>query len=196
MTAAQPVASIDVWPGAGGGMLVSLSLPSVGGPFPRHWDLPNCFMRICPWGKHRLLAPYIGLGDRAKWWLRDIIGDELAMSAASISVVDKSGDASPDETPIPMALFRAEWQLRAMASICKDLLLAEAAETWRVEESCCVLCDGFVLYDGGVRFLSMSSLASGASMQRLRTQTELRCGRRIRVESRRASFLRAVVSKD
>jgi isoquinoline 1-oxidoreductase beta subunit len=196
ISATQLPANIDVWPGAGGGMLVSLSLLTVGEPFPRHWDLPNFFIRICPWGRHALLAPYISLGDTAKAWLREIVGDELSMGGASIPVFDKPGDTTFRDAFIPGALFKSEWQLRAMASVCKDLILAEAAETWDVEKADCTLCDGFALYDGGIRLLSISSLASGASIQPLLTDTELRCGRRVVVASSRASVLKAMECAD
>src|SRR5262245_17796931 len=72
---------------------------------------------------------------RPSSWLREIIGDELSMDPALISVLDKPSDDTASSETIPIALFRSEWQLRAMASVCKDLILTEAAEIWCVEKS-------------------------------------------------------------
>jgi len=174
-------ASIDVWPAAGGGLLVSLMLPLLRPSSQARSRFGNFFLKICSWGEHALTVPYVRLDEAGIDWLVDVVSDELSLPIDHLRVMEScSASRSVDAG----ALFKAEWQFRAAAAAARDLLLAEAAYVWRVDPRKCGLRDGRIFQADQER--SFDTVAAGAALQPCASRVQLRCGREIRLSPQHA----------
>jgi hypothetical protein len=180
----QRAASIDVWPAAGGGLLVSLALPLLR-PSPQARSRSgNFFLTICSWGDHALTIPYVRLDEAGIDWLVDVVCDELSLPINCLRVMESRSGASASRRVDAGALFKAEWQFRAAGAAARDLLLAEAAYVWRADRRQCRLHDGRVVR--GEQERSIDAFAAGAALQPFASRTALRCGREMRLSSQHA----------
>jgi hypothetical protein len=176
------VGEIDVWPAAGGGLLVSLTLPALRASPRMRSNLAGFFLKICPREAHALTIPYISLDAEGRRWLIDLVCDELCLPLGSISLAERTSARSLNSG----ALFQLEWCFRAAASAAKDLLLAEAAYIWDTDQRRCALRDGKVIHTVENLSASIGDFAAGAALRPLAGATQLRCGRRFGLTPKRA----------
>lgn len=176
--------ALDVWPAAGGGLLVSLAHPILRAAPPARRNLAGFFLKICSWGEHSLSVPYVSPNAEAQRWLVEIVGDELNLAPSKLTVMERPGGTARETTP--GEFLRAEWHFRAVAAMAKDLLLEEAAFVWSTFPRDCSLRDGMVLHTGDNRAAPMGAFASGASLQPLLGWTRLRSGKRIGIAAQHA----------
>lgn len=172
-------ASIDVWPAAGGGLLVSLMLPLQRPSLQAGSRFGNFFLKICSWGEHALTVPYVRLDEAGIGWLVDVVCDELSLPVDHLRVMESRNDLSASRGIDACALFKAEWQFRAAAAAARGLLLAEAAYVWRADPRNCGLRDGRVVHADQEH--AIATFAAGAALQPCASRVRLRCGREIRL---------------
>jgi len=179
---------LDHWPAAGGGLLVSATLPApravVGG------QAPDFHLTLASSGRHSLSIAYADFPDQAQHWVWEIVCDELSLADDGIDVL-ASCRRKPEENRISGDLLMLEWTFRATAAAAKTLLLLEAAELWGTRSTCCALRDGVVIHAD--RKAAISALAAGAAFQVLPPSIILRCGRAVASEARlfRSSFIKS-----
>jgi hypothetical protein len=170
-------ANIDVWPAAGGGLLVSLALPLLRPSLQARSRFGTFFLKICSWGGHALAIPYVRLDQAGIDWLVDLACDELSLPIERLRVTESRPAASRNVDAV--ALFKAEWQFRAAAAAARNLLLAEAAYVWRADPRSCRLRDGRIVQAD--REGAIDDFAAGAALQPFASRVRLRCGREIRL---------------
>jgi len=181
-------AAIDVWPAAGGGLLVSLDIAALrASPRRTGSNLSGFFLKICAWNAHAVTIPYVTLDTRMSDCLIDLMSDELDLPSASIQLTDGGNRSVAPRVLTSKEFLQAEWHFRAAASAAKDLILAEAAYVWRAVRQDCVLRGGLVTNAHDDCVAPISAFASGAALRSLGNATELRCGRRIGLRSPRAT---------
>jgi hypothetical protein len=177
-------ASIDVWPAAGGGLLVSLTLPMLRPSLQARSRSGNFFLKICSWGEHALTVPYVRLDEAGIDWLVDVVCDELSVPIDHLRVTENSSGTSASRSVDAAALSKAEWQFRAAGAAARDLLLAEAAYVWRADPQKCGLRDGRIVHADEES--SIETFAAGAALQPFASRVRLRCGREIRLSPQHA----------
>jgi hypothetical protein len=178
------VAGMDVWPAAGGGLLVSLRLPLLRPSLHGHPRFDTFFLKICSRGAHALTIPYVRLYEAGIDWLLDVVCDELSLPADHLSVAESRRDPSASRGVEASALFKAEWQFRAVGAAARDLLLREAAYVWRADPGTCALRDGCIVHAD--QEVPIDVFAAGAALQPCASRVRLRCGREIRLAPQHA----------
>jgi len=192
----KAIGDIDVWPAAGGGLLVSLALPALRASPRMRSSLAGFFLKICSSEAHELTMPYVSLGTEGLRWLVDAVSDELDLPDTMIRVTERPGETAAAPAVTPGELFKLEWHFRASASVAKDLLLAEAAYVWRTDPWNCVLRDGKVVHTIENLSAAIGTFAAGAALQPLVSATRLRCGRRFALSQKRICKTGFSVLKD
>jgi hypothetical protein len=192
----KSIGDIDVWPAAGGGLLVSLALPALRASPRMRSNLAGFFLKICPWEAHELTIPYVSLSTEGLRWLVDVLCDELHLPDATIRVAERPGGTAAARAMTPGELLKLEWHFRAAVSVAKDLLLAEAAYVWDTNPQNCVLRDGNVVHTIEDLSAAIGTFAAGAALQPLAPATQLRCGRRFGLSAKRGRKTGFSVIKD
>jgi hypothetical protein len=180
--APQPIAKahtrvdLDVWPAAGGGILLSSILSSFGAPATR--PMPNLFFSITPRGDSCLMGPYAELSTEDRDWIIDIMCDELELPERGMRFAPTAGQLFRRE-PVAAAVLVSEWQLRGIAAVARCLLIGDASEVWGVSPSRCAYSRGSIACAGKVQ--AIASFAAGASLHPVPSRVETRCGRAIHI---------------
>jgi hypothetical protein len=87
------VTSIEVWPAAGGGLLVGAAEPAFAGRSPPRRIIKTVFIRIDTADMITLMAPYVALEEEARYCLRALVAAELRIPESRICVDTISLDA-------------------------------------------------------------------------------------------------------
>jgi isoquinoline 1-oxidoreductase beta subunit len=160
---------------AGGGLLLSLSLPFAGhaadaaeaGGFA-----PNAFIRIDGGGQVVLTMPYVEMGQGTYTAIPMLIAEELEVDLKQVRL----DHAPPNEKLYGNPLLggvqatgnsnaiRASWQpLREAGAVARTLLVAAAAKRWNVDPSSCRAQNGEVLHQPTGRRANYGELAADAA---------------------------------
>lgn len=138
------LASIEVWPAAGGGLLVGLAEPALAGAAPLRPAVKTAFIRVDLGDGISVLLPYVALEDEVRACLRTLVAEELAVPERRIEISDRgTGIAMVDVGQ------EAEWSLRACTAVARTLLVSAAAEIWGTSASLCGTVQGIVSGPGG-----------------------------------------------
>src|SRR5262245_25358127 len=141
---------------AGGGLLLSLSLPFGNGKTEAtDGFVPNAFIRIDSDGKIVLTMPYVEMGQGTYTSIPMLIAEELEVGLSQV----KLEHAPPNEKLYGNPLLggiqatgnsnavRASWQpLRQAGATARTMLVAAAAKRWNVDPGSCRAQGGEVLH--------------------------------------------------
>lgn len=142
---------------AGGGLMLSLSLPfATGQAEPRGTDkfVPNAFIRIGSDGQIVLTMPYVEMGQATYTSIPMLIAEELEVDLTQVRLEHAPPNeklyANPliggQETGNSNAI-RGAWQpLRQAGAVARTMLVSAAAKRWNVDPASCHAQSGEVLH--------------------------------------------------
>lgn len=164
-----------------GGMLLSVSLPALSQskqtqPYSeletgKDVLAPNGFIKIDTKGEVTMIMPKVEMGQGVYTSIPMLLAEELEVDLPSV----KLEHAPPNEKLYADALLgaqvtggstsiRALWEpMRQAGAVCRSLLIAAAAQHWKVAESACYAKSGVVYHDASGRTLRYGELVKVAS---------------------------------
>src|SRR6476620_9180083 len=160
--------------GAGGGLILSFSLPFAGGAAGADREAafaPNAFIRIATDGQVTLTMPYVEMGQGTYTSIPMLIAEELEIDLKQVQLEH----APPDERLYANPLLgvqatghsnaiRGAWQpLRQAGAIARTMLVAAAAKRWKVDQAACRAERGEVVHDPTGRRIGYGELAGEAA---------------------------------
>src|SRR5262245_36009628 len=158
---------------AGGGLVLSLSLPLANGDAETaDGFVPNAFIRIDSDGQIVLTMPYVEMGQGTYTSIPMLIAEELEVGLSQV----KLEHAPPNEKLYGNPLLggiqatgnsnavRASWQpLRQAGATARTMLVAAAAKRWNVDPGSCRTQSGAVLHAPTRRRLKYGELTAEAA---------------------------------
>ena len=156
---------------AGGGLMLSLTLPLAGGeaeaadaaPFA-----PNAFIRIGGDGRITLVMPYVEMGQGTYTSIPMLIAEELEVGLDQVSLEHAPPDPKRYGNPVFGGIqatggstsIRAAWKpLREAGAVARTMLVAAAAKRWSVDPAACHAQHGEVLHPPTGKRASYGELA-------------------------------------
>jgi isoquinoline 1-oxidoreductase subunit beta len=157
---------------AGGGLMLSLSLPFVNGAEAADADgfAPNAFIRIGSDGRIMLTMPYVEMGQGTYTSISMLIAEELEVDLKQVQLEH----APPNEKLYANPLLgvqatgnsnaiRGAWQPLRRAGATARTLVAAAAKRWNVDPGSCRAQSGEVLHAPTGRRVNYGVLAADAA---------------------------------
>jgi isoquinoline 1-oxidoreductase beta subunit len=156
---------------AGGGLLLSLSLPRVGGAASAEDFVPNAFIRIGGDGRIVLTMPYVEMGQGTYTAIPMLIAEELEVDLKQVELEH----APPNEKLYANPLLgvqatgnsnaiRGAWQpMRQAGATARTMLVSAAAKRWNVDPASCRAQNGEVLHAPTGRSIKYAALAAEAA---------------------------------
>lgn len=133
--------------------------------------VPNAFVRIAPDGTVTILSKHIEFGQGTYTGLATLLAEELDADWSSVRVEAAPADAERyanlffgiQGTGGSTAMANSHEQMRRAGATARALLVAAAAETWRVEASTIEVRDGVVRHPASGRSAGFGELVERAS---------------------------------
>src|SRR6266480_6516646 len=165
---------------AGGGLLVSFSLPAplgrafVAGARAARDFMPNGFIRIARDGGVTLIMHKVEMGQGTYTAMPMLLAEELEVDLSQVHLEH----APPDDALYAEPLFgvqetggstsvRGNWEpLRRAGATARSLLVAAAAATWNVDPATCSAAKGTVIHGPTNRSLGYGALVDKAATLR------------------------------
>jgi isoquinoline 1-oxidoreductase subunit beta len=158
---------------AGGGLMLSLSLPFANGEAAAAAGgfVPNAFIRIDGDGRIVLTMPYVEMGQGTYTAIPMLLAEELEVDLQQVALEH----APPNEKLYANPLLgvqatgnsnaiRGAWQpLRQAGATAKTMLIAAAAKRWNVDPASCRAQSGEVLHAPTARSITYGLLAADAA---------------------------------
>ncbi|MGA9033498.1 MAG: xanthine dehydrogenase family protein molybdopterin-binding subunit [Sulfuricaulis sp.] len=162
---------------AGGGLLIGLYLPgrleAAAGPPTEVEFMPNAFLRIAPDNTVTVISKHLEMGQGVYTGLPTIVADELDADWSQIRVESAPADArrygnlawggTSQGTGGSTSTTNSWEQLRRAGATARAMLIAAAAQTWKVDARTLRAENGFVIDTQGKRRTSYGELASLAA---------------------------------
>jgi isoquinoline 1-oxidoreductase beta subunit len=160
---------------AGGGLLLSLSLPFSNGvaeAADADGFAPNAFVRIGGDGRIVLTMPYVEMGQGTYTSIPMLIAEELEVDLKQVQVEHAPPNEKLYGNPLLGGLqatgnsnaIRAAWQpLRQAGAIARSMLVSAAAKRWNVDPASCRAQSGEVLHAPTGRRIKYGALAADAA---------------------------------
>src|SRR3954467_11496637 len=157
---------------AGGGLMLSLSLPFGRSDAAVDSFAPNAFIRVGSDGQVVLTMPYVEMGQGTYTSIPMLIAEELEVSLQQVQLEH----APPDEKLYANPLLgvqatgnsnaiRGAWQpLRHAGAVARTMLIAAAAKRWNVDPAACRAQEGEVLHSATAKRLTYGELAADAAL--------------------------------
>jgi len=163
---------------AGGGLLVSFSLPArigtalAAGPQAARDFKPNGFIRIDRDGGVTLVMHKVEMGQGTYTSMPMLLAEELEVDLSQVRLEH----APPDDALYAEPLFgvqetggstsvRGNWEpLRRAGATARTMLVSAAAQTWKVEPSSCRAANGVVMHGPTGRSLTYGALVDRAAL--------------------------------
>jgi isoquinoline 1-oxidoreductase beta subunit len=148
---------LKVGAAAGGGMMLSLSLPitnSDAQPAAARGFEPNAFIRIVSNGQVTMTMPYVEMGQGTYTAIPMLIAEELEVDLKQVQLEHAPPNPKLYGNPVlggdqvtgNSSAIRAAWQpLRQAGAVARTMLVAAAAKRWNVDPSACRAQAGEVL---------------------------------------------------
>ncbi len=168
---------------AGGGLLLSLSLPfSIDEAQGAEVFAPNAFVRIGGDGKIVLTMPYVEMGQGTYTSIPMLIAEELDVDLSQVRLEH----APPNEKLYANPLLgvqatgnsnavRASWKpLREAGAVARAMLIAAAAKRWNVDPASCRAQSGEVLHEATGGSIKYGELVADASHMPIPDEAELK----------------------
>jgi len=155
----------------GGGLLLGFTLPPLAplqqnGPF-----VPNAFVRIDRDGRVTLIMHKVEMGQGTYTSMPMLLAEELEVDLSQVQLEH----APPDDARYAEPLFgvqetggstsvRGNWEpLRRAGATARSLLVAAAAQTWKVDPGSCHAAEGQVIHGPTGRSLNYGALVATAA---------------------------------
>ena len=160
---------------AAGGLLVELSLPGAG-IFAATGDArpfaPNAFIRIAPDGTVTLVMHKVEMGQGTYTSMPMLLAEELEVDLSRVRLEHAPPDDALYAEPLlgvqetgGSTSVRGNWEpLRRAGATARSMLVAAAAQTWKVEPQACHALNGTVIHAATGRSLSYGELAERAAL--------------------------------
>jgi isoquinoline 1-oxidoreductase beta subunit len=160
---------------AGGGLLLSLSLPFANGEVEAadaDRFAPNAFIRIEGGGQIFLTMPYVEMGQGTYTSIPMLIAEELEVDLKQVQVEHAPPNEKLYGNPLLGGLqatgnsnaVRAAWQpLREAGAIARIMLVSAAAKRWNVDPASCRAQSGEVLHPPTGKNAKYGELAADAA---------------------------------
>ncbi|MGY3444704.1 MULTISPECIES: molybdopterin cofactor-binding domain-containing protein [unclassified Bradyrhizobium] len=159
---------------AGGGLLLSVSLPFAGRESEAaaaDGFAPNAFIRIGGDGKVVLTMPYVEMGQGTYTSIPMLIAEELEIGLTQVQLEHAPPSDKLYANPLlgvqatgNSNAMRGAWQpMRKAGATAKAMLVAAAAKRWNVEPASCRAENGEVHHAASGRKLSYGELAADAA---------------------------------
>jgi isoquinoline 1-oxidoreductase beta subunit len=158
---------------AGGGLMLSLSLPLAnGGAEAADAEFaPNAFIRIDGDGQIILIMPYVEMGQGTYTSIPMLIAEELEVDLKQVRLEHAPPNAKLYANPLlgvqatgNSNAVRAAWQpLRQAGATARTMLIAAAAKRWNVDPAACRAQSGEVIHTPTGRSARYGELAAGAA---------------------------------
>ncbi|VIO76353.1 xanthine dehydrogenase family protein molybdopterin-binding subunit [Bradyrhizobium ivorense] len=159
---------------AGGGLLLSVSLPLAGGDgalaASDNFE-PNAFVKIGGDGRIVLTMPYVEMGQGTYTSIPMLIAEELEVELKQIQLEHAPPSDKLYANPLlgvqatgNSNAMRGSWQpMRKAGATAKAMLVAAAAKRWEVDPASCRAEKGEVIHTASGRKLGYGALAAGAA---------------------------------
>jgi isoquinoline 1-oxidoreductase beta subunit len=156
---------------AGGGLMLSLSLPFTHSASAANVFAPNAYISIATDGQITLTMPYVEMGQGTYTSIPMLIAEELEIGLEQVRLEH----APPNEKLYANPLLgvqatgnsnaiRGSWQpLRKAGATARTMLVAAAAKRWKVDPASCHAQSGAVLHSPTGRRLTYGELAADAA---------------------------------
>lgn len=156
---------------AGGGLLLSLSLPRVAAATGAESFVPNAFIRIGGDGRIVLTMPYVEMGQGTYTAIPMLIAEELEVDLNQVQLEH----APPNEKLYANPLLgvqatgnsnaiRGAWlPLREAGAVARTMLVSAAAKRWNVDPASCRAESGEVFHAATGRSVKYAALAAEAA---------------------------------
>ena len=166
---------LKVGAAAGGGMMLSLSLPITGShaqPAASGGVELNAFIRIASNGQVTMTMPYVEMGQGTYTAIPMLIAEELEIDLKQVRLEHAPPNPKLYGNPVlggdqvtgNSSAIRAAWQpLRQAGAVARTLLVAAAAKRWNVDPSTCRAQAGEVLHAATGKKLKYGELAADAA---------------------------------
>jgi isoquinoline 1-oxidoreductase beta subunit len=160
---------------AGGGLMLSLSLPFANGEAEAAGAdrfAPNAFVRIGGDGQIVLTMPYVEMGQGAYTSISMLIAEELEVDLKQVRLEHAPPNEKHYGNPLLGGIqatgnsnaIRAAWQpMRQAGAAARSMLVAAAAKRWKVDPASCRAQSGEVLHAPTERRIKYGDLASDAA---------------------------------
>jgi isoquinoline 1-oxidoreductase subunit beta len=160
---------------AGGGLLLSLSLPlrnSDAEAVDANGFAPNAFIRIGGDGQIVLTMPYVEMGQGTYTSVPMLIAEELEVDLKQVRLEHAPPNAKLYGNPLIVGVqatggsttIRATWKpMREAGAIARTMLVAAAAKRWSVAPDSCRAQSGEVLHAATGRSIKYGELAADAA---------------------------------
>jgi len=159
---------------AGGGLMLSLSLPFANGGAAAAADadfVPNAFVRIGGDGQIVLTMPYVEMGQGTYTSIPMLIAEELEVDLKQVRLEHAPPNEKLYRNPLlgvqatgNSNAVRAAWQpLRQAGAAARTMLVAAAAKRWNVDPASCRAQSGEVLHVATGRGIKYGELAADAA---------------------------------
>jgi isoquinoline 1-oxidoreductase beta subunit len=159
----------------GGGLLLSLSLPSANGDAvaaDADSFSPNAFIRIGSDGQIVLTMPYVEMGQGTYTSISMLIAEELEVDLKQVRLEHAPPNEKLYGNPLLAGVqatgnsnaIRAAWQpLRQAGAIARTMLVSAAAKRWTVDPASCLAQSGQVLHAPTGKSITYGELAADAA---------------------------------
>jgi isoquinoline 1-oxidoreductase beta subunit len=149
---------LQVGAAAGGGLMLSLSLPFANGDAEAadaDSFTPNAFIRIGGDGRIVLTMPYVEMGQDTYTSIPMLIAEELEVDLKQVRLEHAPPNEKLYGNPLLGGIqatgnsnaVRASWQpLREAGAIARTMLVSAAAQRWNVDPASCRAQSGEVLH--------------------------------------------------
>src|SRR3984893_8312501 len=160
---------------AGGGLVLSLSLPSANGDAEAadaDGFAPNAFIRIQGDGQIVLTMPYVEMGQGTYTSIPMLIAEELEVDLKQVRLEHAPPNEKLYGNPLLGGIqatgnsnaIRASWQpLRQAGATARTMLVSAAAKRWNVDPASCRAQSGEVLHAPTGRSIKYGELAADAA---------------------------------
>jgi isoquinoline 1-oxidoreductase subunit beta len=157
---------------AGGGLVLSLSLPLASGEAATSESFaPNAFIRIGSDGSITLTMPYVEMGQGTYTSIPMLIAEELEVGLKQVRLEHAPPNEKLYYNPLlgvqatgNSNAMRGAWMpFRKAGATAREMLIAAAAKRWNVDAKSCRARDGEVVHQGSGRGLTYGELAADAA---------------------------------
>jgi len=170
---------------AGGGLLLSLSLPFVNGETEAATNdtfAPNALVRVGGDGKIVLIMPYVEMGQGTYTAIPMLIAEELEVDLSQVALQHAPPDEKLYTNPFlgvqatgNSNAIRGAWEpMRRAGAIARMMLVSAAAKRWNVDPESCRAERGEVVHAPTGRRFNYGELAGDATLVPVPTSVELK----------------------
>jgi hypothetical protein len=137
-------ASLEVWPAAGGGLLLGMNVPVLAGAAPRRQPVKSLFLRVDTQGMSTVIIPYIRLEGGAVRRVAEMTSTELVVSSDRVVVDNRIvGTGATSEQAVDLCRS-GEASLILLAAVARSILIMAAAELRKTPVQDCLVKNGIV----------------------------------------------------